>query len=172
MLRYCAGSTRWPSRLAGAGSRGQAILVGRGPAWARPDTPRHAAGGCCMRSRQSVRPVVPGCGRLAAGGLQLIVQPFECHRRTVVGPQPQYQPPTVFDQAPSPVDQLLQHRLQPPALGRVAHGCLNKHGPASPARRAPVWSVAGTRGPMALRQSASLTGLQIARTHLAPCRPR
>jgi len=56
------------------------------------------------------------CVAPSAGDEQLAVQAGEGLGRTIVGAQPEEQAPPVLDEAACAVDELLHHRLEPPAL--------------------------------------------------------
>ena len=52
---------------------------------------------------------------------QLAMQACKDLGRAIIGTQPEHHLESVFDQAPGPVNQLLRHCLDAPALGAVAH---------------------------------------------------
>mmetsp|Transcript_21056 Transcript_21056/g.81512 ORF Transcript_21056/g.81512 Transcript_21056/m.81512 type:complete len:560 (-) Transcript_21056:10102-11781(-) len=69
--------------------------------------------------------LAPGLFASAAGcSKQLAVEPLECLGRPVVGAQSQDQSAPALDDPACAVDQLLYHRLDAPAFGRVAHRCI------------------------------------------------
>lgn len=82
-------------------------------------TPRPAPCAVC-RIRGLLHPMT-GARASIAGREQLAVEPRERLGRPVIGAQPQDQPAPALDEPARPVDQLLHHRLDPPALGRMAH---------------------------------------------------
>src|SRR5260221_763273 len=61
---------------------------------------------------------------LSARGEQLAMQAAEGRGCAIVGAQPENQLATVLDETARAVDEFLHHRLQAPALGRVAHRCV------------------------------------------------
>jgi hypothetical protein len=62
---------------------------------------------------------------LRAGGEQLAMHPGKGLRGTVIRAQSEDQASTLGDEPSGPIDQLLEHRLQAPALGRMPSKVLN-----------------------------------------------
>src|SRR5437867_11117802 len=87
---------------------------------AKLPTPRPALD-ARFRDPWGVTGVGDACGALSAGCEQLAVHSRKGLRGAIVGAQAGDQAPPVLDESPGTVDEFLHHRLQPSALGLVAH---------------------------------------------------
>lgn len=124
----CAGTARtgafsWFGRVWVRSVSSRAALPSRWP------TPRRAPGAIL-----GIREVGEGVPVLRASREQLVMQPRKGFGRAVIRTQPENQLAARCDEATGAVDQLLDHRLQTPALGGVTHRGLLAHA----ARATPV----------------------------------
>ena len=116
MASYPFRAAQCPDIGARAGGFGFGFEPAGADVW-RLSTPRRA-----LNAIFGIREVAGGgFGRSASGRKQLAMHAAEGLGCTVIGAQPKNGAPGVLDQPPRPVDQLLDHRFDAPALGTVAH---------------------------------------------------